>query len=54
VRATRTATCRTPGGVEWVTLVVLGSALVVFGVWPRLILDAIDRGVGELLVRVSG
>jgi NADH-quinone oxidoreductase subunit M len=41
-------------GVEWVTLVVLGSALVVFGVWPRLILDAIDRGVGELLVRVSG
>jgi NADH-quinone oxidoreductase subunit M len=41
-------------GVEWVTLVVLGACLVTFGMWPRLILDAIDRGVGELLVRVAG
>jgi len=40
-------------GVEWVTLVVLGGCLVVFGVWPRLVLDVIDRGVGELLARLA-
>ena len=41
-------------GVEWVTLVTLGISLVVLGVWPRLLLDAIDAGVGEFLVRVAG
>src|SRR5262245_24841027 len=41
-------------GMEWVTLVTLGASLVVLGVWPRLLLDAIDSGVGEFLVRVAG
>jgi NADH-quinone oxidoreductase subunit M len=29
---------------EWVALVALGVSLVVLGVWPRLVLDAIDTG----------
>jgi NADH-quinone oxidoreductase subunit M len=41
-------------GVEWVTLVVLSGALVLLGVWPRLLLDAIDSGVSGFLARVSG
>jgi NADH-quinone oxidoreductase subunit M len=41
-------------GVEWVTLVVLSGALVRLGVWPRLLLDAIDSGVSGFLARVSG
>jgi hypothetical protein len=40
--------------VEWVTLVVLSGALVLLGVWPRLLLDAIDSGVSGFLARVSG
>ncbi len=38
-------------GVEWVTLVVLGALLVVFGLAPRLLLDSIEVGVAELLIR---
>jgi len=29
-------------GTEWAALVVLGAALIVFGFWPRLLLDYID------------
>ena len=38
-------------GVEWVTLVVLGGLLVVFGLYPRLLLDSIEGGVAEFLGR---
>ncbi|MBM4366249.1 MAG: NADH-quinone oxidoreductase subunit M [Deltaproteobacteria bacterium] len=31
-------------GTEWVALVLLGGCLIVFGCWPRLVLDAIDVG----------
>jgi len=37
-------------GVEWVTLVVLGGLLVVFGIYPRLLLDSIHGGVAEFLM----
>jgi len=36
-------------GVEWVTLIVLGALLVVFGLYPRLLLDSIEGGVADLL-----
>lgn len=38
-------------GMEWVTLVVLGGLLIVFGLFPRLLLDSIDVGVMEFLSR---
>ncbi|HXV77307.1 MAG TPA: NADH-quinone oxidoreductase subunit M [Candidatus Polarisedimenticolaceae bacterium] len=38
-------------GMEWVTLVVLGGMLVVFGLYPRLLLDSIQGGVVEFLAR---
>ncbi len=41
-------------GMEWVTLVVLGGLLVLLGLFPRLILDPIHVGVGELLTRLGG
>jgi NADH-quinone oxidoreductase subunit M len=41
-------------GTERVTLVALGALLVVFGVYPRLLLDPIHVGVGELLSRLGG
>ncbi len=41
-------------GVEWVTLIVLGGLLVVFGVYPRLLLDSINVGVAEFLAKWSG
>jgi NADH-quinone oxidoreductase subunit M len=41
-------------GSEWVSLVTLGGLLVVLGVWPRLVLDTIRVGVGELLTRLGG
>jgi NADH-quinone oxidoreductase subunit M len=41
-------------GMEWVTLVVLGGLLIVFGVYPRLLLDSINVGVLEFLARWSG
>ena len=41
-------------GMEWVPLVVLGLALIVFGVWPGLILDFIDVATSEYLPAVAG
>ena len=41
-------------GMEWVTLVVLSSLLVLFGFYPRLLLDSIHVGVGEFLARFGG
>lgn len=41
-------------GTEWVTLVVLGGLLVLFGVYPRILLDPIHVGVGEILSRMGG
>jgi len=38
-------------GMEWVTLVVLGGLLIIFGLFPRLLLDSIDVGVMEFLSR---
>jgi NADH-quinone oxidoreductase subunit M len=38
-----------PKGTEWVALVVLGAALIVFGLAPRLILDDIDVATGQHL-----
>jgi NADH-quinone oxidoreductase subunit M len=38
--------------MEWVTLAVLGGLLVACGVFPRLLLESIQVGAGELLARV--
>jgi NADH-quinone oxidoreductase subunit M len=40
-------------GVEWVTLVVLGGLLIVLGLYPRLLLDVIQIGVGDLLTQLG-
>jgi len=40
--------------VEWVTLIVLGGLLILLGIYPRLLLDAIHVGVGELLAGLGG
>jgi len=45
------AELRDAHGMEWVTLVVLGALLVVFGLVPRLLLDSIEVGVAEFLSR---
>jgi NADH-quinone oxidoreductase subunit M len=41
-------------GSEWWTPIVLATLLVVLGVWPRLMLDPIHVGVGEILARFGG
>ena len=41
-------------GSEWITLVALGALLIVMGFWPRLFLDTIHVGVGEILQRLGG
>jgi len=41
-------------GSEWVALSALSALLVLLGVWPRLLLDAIRVGVDEVLLRVGG
>jgi NADH-quinone oxidoreductase subunit M len=41
-------------GSEWVSLVALSGLLLVLGVWPRLLLEAIRAGVDEVLLRVGG
>lgn len=41
-------------GVEWVALVVLGLGLIVFGSWPRLLLDYIDVGTSLHLAAIGG
>lgn len=38
---------------EWGALVVLGACLVLFGVWPRLLLDPIDPGSADHLANLS-
>jgi NADH-quinone oxidoreductase subunit M len=40
-------------GTERITLVALGALLVILGVYPRLLLDPIHVGVGELLSRLG-
>jgi hypothetical protein len=39
---------------EWGALWILGTALVVFGVWPALVLDFIDRATPGYLAIVLG
>jgi NADH-quinone oxidoreductase subunit M len=39
---------------EWGSLVLLGAGLVVLGVWPRLVMDAIDIGSARYLPMVLG
>jgi NADH-quinone oxidoreductase subunit M len=41
-------------GVEWVTLIVLAGMLILLGFFPRLILDSIQLGVGEVLAGFGG
>jgi NADH-quinone oxidoreductase subunit M len=40
-------------GTEWATFVILGAALVVLGVWPRILLTPLNAGVAELLARLG-
>ena len=40
-------------GAEWATCLLLVSALLVLGVWPKLLLDPIGAGVGEMLHRLG-
>ncbi|MFO0555646.1 MAG: NADH-quinone oxidoreductase subunit M [Polyangiaceae bacterium] len=39
---------------EWGALVLLGCAVVTFGMWPRLLLDTIDPTTGQYLSAVVG
>ncbi len=39
-------------GTEWAALLVLGTALIVFGFWPRLLLDFIDVASDGFLRRI--
>jgi NADH-quinone oxidoreductase subunit M len=39
---------------EWASLVLLGVSLVVLGLWPRLVMDAIDIGSARYLGMVLG
>ncbi len=41
-------------GVEWVALVTLGAGLILFGVWPDLVLDPIDIGTTQHLAAPAG
>jgi len=41
-------------GPEWVALILLGSAIVLFGVWPKLALAAIDPTTMNFLPRLTG
>ncbi len=40
-------------GVEWASFVVLSGALVLLGVWPRLVLVPLNTGVAEFLARLG-
>ncbi len=40
-------------GVEWLSFVILSGALVLFGVWPRILLAPLNAGVAELLGRIA-
>jgi NADH-quinone oxidoreductase subunit M len=41
-------------GIEWVALGTLGACIIIFGVWPRLILDYIDIGTSMHLAALLG
>ena len=41
-------------GTEWLSLVTLAGLLIFLGLYPRLLLDPIQVGVGELLARLGG
>jgi NADH-quinone oxidoreductase subunit M len=41
-------------GTEWVALIVLGSMIVLFGVWPALALHPIDQTTMNFLPRLTG
>jgi NADH-quinone oxidoreductase subunit M len=47
------AELRDARGVEWLSFVLLSGALVVLGVWPRLILQPLNAGVAEFLTRLG-
>jgi NADH-quinone oxidoreductase subunit M len=40
-------------GAEWATCIVLAGALLILGVWPRLLLVPIGAGVSEMLTRLG-
>ncbi len=40
-------------GTEWLSFVILSGALVALGVWPRLILQTLNAGVSDLLLRLG-
>jgi NADH-quinone oxidoreductase subunit M len=40
-------------GVEWLSFVILSGALVILGVWPRVLLGSLNAGVAALLTRLS-
>ncbi|MGI6648543.1 MAG: complex I subunit 4 family protein [Bacillota bacterium] len=40
-------------GPEWVPLIVLGSVLVVFGIFPSLLMDMVNSGVTSLFARLG-
>lgn len=39
-------------GTEWFAPVLLGACLVLFGLWPRVLLDPIDAGTAAWLARL--
>jgi NADH-quinone oxidoreductase subunit M len=41
-------------GPEWLALTLLGACLLVFGCWPRLVLDFIDVGTAQHLSALIG
>ena len=47
------AALRDARGVEWASFVILSAALVVLGVWPRLILTPLNAGVADFLARLG-
>jgi NADH-quinone oxidoreductase subunit M len=40
-------------GIEWASFVTLSGALVILGVWPRLLLWPLNAGVADLLKRLG-
>ncbi|MDH5490861.1 MAG: NADH-quinone oxidoreductase subunit M [Myxococcales bacterium] len=41
-------------GVEWLALWILGAAILLFGLWPSLVLDFIDVATSEKLPKLLG
>ena len=41
-------------GTEWVALILLGSMIVLFGIWPALALHPIDQTTMNFLPRLTG